>query len=94
LTYKISRSSNREGAVRIYLDANEEWMTEDEQVLATGLLDAARELDNNPRSNAQLTAEFRQLFKELHSHKPVSKQVIKEEAKAQLDAFDELIRDY
>lgn len=94
MTYRVSRNSNRTGAIHAYLNANEDWMSEDEQPLVTALLQCSEELDRNPRSNAQLTAEFRQLFKELHSHKPVSRAVIKEETKAQLDAFDELISDF
>lgn len=92
--YKISRSSNREGAVNTYLNANEDWMTEDEQVLATELLETAKKLDALPRGNANLTKEFRMLFMALHHHKPVSNKQIKQEAVVVMDAFDELMKDY
>lgn len=73
-------------AVDMYVGANTEWLSDDEQPLITALYRAAEQLDK--RTAASLLGEFRQVMREIHKRKPGAALAEK------LDEFDELMKDF
>lgn len=73
-------------AVDMYVGANTEWLSDNEQPLITALYKAAEQLDK--RTSASLLAEFRQVMREIHRRKPGAALVEK------LDEFDDFMKDF
>lgn len=83
----VVRNASYVQAVELYVNENDEWMTDSETPLVTALYKTAETLDS--RTTAGLVGEFRQIMKELHARKPES-----QETKKVVDPFDELVAEY
>ncbi|WP_148222534.1 hypothetical protein [Rhodococcus opacus] len=82
----VVRNATYVESIDLYIEANQEWMTDSDQPLVTSLYKAAEALDK--RTTASLLGEFRQVMRELHKRKPG---LPKEQV---LDEFDELMKDF
>lgn len=82
----ISRDITYMQAVDLYIGANIDWLTDDDQPLITALYKAAEQLDKVTR--ASLLGEYRQVMRELHKRKPGLP------AAQKLDDFDEFLKDF
>lgn len=73
-------------AVDLFVGANVDWLSENDQPLLTGLYKSAESLDK--RTSATLLSEYRQLFKEILRNKPVGT------VKTNVDEFDDLMSQF
>lgn len=89
----VQKNSNWTGSVLIYIKKNEDWMTESEQPLVTGLLQIAKALDEETRLSASKVTEFRQMIAELHKRKPITNAKLKQELET-IDSLDEFLETF
>lgn len=82
----ISRDITYVQAVDLYIGANVDWLSENDQPLVTSLYKAAEQLDKVTR--ASLLGEFRQVMRELHRRKPGIP------AAQKVDDFDEFMKEF
>lgn len=82
----INRNISYHQSVDLYVGANVDWLSEQEQPLITSLYKAAEVLDK--RTTASLLGEFRQVMRELHRRKPGVP------ASQKLDEFDSFIEEF
>lgn len=82
----VVRNASFEAAIDIYVNSNDDWMTDSETPLVTALYKSAVQLDK--RTTASLLSEFRQVMRELHRRKPG----IPLEQK--LDEYDSMVKDF
>ena len=82
----VIRNASFTDAVELYVNHNDDWMTDSDAMLVTALFKSAAVLDQ--RVTASLLGEFRQVLRELHKRKPGLP------LEQKLDEFDELIKDF
>lgn len=81
----VIRNASFVQSVEVYVNANDEWMTDSETPFVTALFKAAEVLDN--RTTASLLAEFTRTLKELDARKPQATVETKDE-------FDKLVEEF
>lgn len=85
----VIRNATYEHAIDVYLNANDDWLGDDQTPLVTALFILAQKLDKESNSakgvTVGLTMEYRMLFVELHKHKPV------EDGEAKKDGLDAVL---
>lgn len=82
----VVRNATYGQAVDLFVDANDDWLTDSETPLVTALFKAAEALDT--RTTAALLGEFRQVMRELYRRKPGVPLA------AKLDEFEEMMSDF
>lgn len=82
----VIRNASFRDAVDLYVNHNDDWMTDSDAMLVTALYKSADKLDIGV--TASLLGEFRQVLRELHKRKPGLP------LEQKLDQFEELIADF
>lgn len=82
----VKRHATFTEAVELFVEANDDWLSESDQPLITAAFEAAKGLEK--RMAASLLSEFRQVMRELHRRKPDLP------LSQKLDEFDELMQDF